>query len=90
LDLAAAQLAAALERAEEDGDDVVIDLGECEFIDSAGIAAIVRGHQRARERGGRVAVYGASSQVHRILAMAGLTDNGLVFESLPEALNGRT
>jgi hypothetical protein len=33
-----------------------------------------------------VVVYGPSSQVHRILSITGLTDNGLVFENVDEAL----
>jgi anti-anti-sigma factor len=91
LDLAVAgQLADALERAATERDEVMIDLGDCEFIDSTGIAAIVKAYRRAHERGGRVAVYGASAQVRRILAVTGLTENGLVFDALPEALDGQS
>jgi hypothetical protein len=38
------------------------------------------------EDGGRLAVYGPTAQVLRVLSMTGLTANGLVFDSAEEAL----
>lgn len=67
-------------------DRILICLQRCEFIDSTAIALIVQAHRRLAEQGRRVAVYGASNQVHRILSITGLTANGLVFENASEAL----
>lgn len=85
LDLSVAdELREALERATSH-DHVLVGLERCEFIDSTGIAVIVQAHHQAADRGRRVNVYGASDQVHRVLAITGLTDNGLLFESAEEA-----
>jgi len=90
LDLAVAdQLREALDRAEAECFHILIDLRRCEFIDSTGIAEIVRTHQQMAEHGGWVAAYGPTSQVSRILSVTGLTENGLVFESAEEALASR-
>jgi anti-anti-sigma factor len=86
LDLAVAdQLTAALERAS--GCSLVLaDLGSCEFIDSTGLAAFVQASNQMRDEGRRFAIFGAGDQVLRVLAVTGLTENGLVFESAEEAL----
>jgi anti-anti-sigma factor len=86
LDLAVAEeLVEAIARSRDE--QTLIDLEDCEFIDSTGIAVIVRAHrERADDGGGRVVVHSPSPQVLRILTVTGLTGNGLVFESLDEAL----
>jgi anti-anti-sigma factor len=92
LDLAVVdQLTAALQRA-SGCSLVLIDLGSCEFIDSTGLAAFVKASNQTEREGGRFAAFGASDQVLRVLAITGLTENGLVFESAEEALEvaGRT
>jgi anti-anti-sigma factor len=81
------ELRATLDRSGAEFDQVLISLESCEFIDSTGIAAIVRAHNEMAERGCRVAVYGASSQVLRVLSVTGLTSNGLVFDSAEDALS---
>jgi anti-sigma B factor antagonist len=87
LDLAVAgQLQELLEKAVDSHGQILIDLSTCEFIDSTGIATILQAHQRLAEKGGRLAIHGATDQVRRILAITGLTANGLVFESAEEAL----
>jgi anti-sigma B factor antagonist len=87
LDLAVAgKLDEVLDAAVDGSEMVLIDLGPCEFIDSSGIAVILRAHTRMTEGGRRLAVYGPSDQVLRILSMTGLTSNGLVFDSVGEAL----
>jgi anti-anti-sigma factor len=53
-----------------DGRPVVIDLRECEFIDSSGIALIV---EWWHEKDGRLALAGAEGQAARILEMTGLS-----------------
>jgi anti-anti-sigma factor len=88
LDLAVAgQLEEKLARALDESRNLLISLEGCEFIDSTGIAAIVHAHGRFSERGGRVAVYGPSDQVLRVLSVTGLTSNGMVFENAEEALS---
>jgi anti-anti-sigma factor len=88
LDLAVAdQLQEALDRAGEEYARILINLENCEFIDSTGIAIIVRACKQLAEEGRRIAVYGASSQALRVLSITGLTANGVVFESADQALS---
>jgi anti-anti-sigma factor len=88
LDLAVTdQLQQAIDRAAgEQAQLILIDLENCGFIDSAGIAVILRAHGEMAKRGCRVIVCSPSSRVLRVLSMTGLTDDGLVFESVDEAL----
>jgi len=87
LDLAVAgQLDEVLGKACEQCERVLVGLERCAFIDSSGIAVILRAHNRMQEDGNRLAVYGPTAQVLRVLSMTGLTSNGLVFDSAEEAL----
>jgi anti-anti-sigma factor len=65
---------------------VLIDLEPCEFIDSSGIAVILRANQLAGKRGARVLVHGAGKQVRRIFLVTGLERTGIVFADRAEAL----
>jgi anti-sigma B factor antagonist len=52
---------------------VLIDLSACEFIDSTGIALIVRGWQKLEANGnGRLAICCPNDQVRRVLDVSGL------------------
>jgi anti-anti-sigma factor len=86
LDLAVApQLQRAID--ESGPGSMLIDLARCTFIDSTGIAVVLRAHQLyGREGGSRVVVHSPSAQVLRILTVTGLTDNGLVFPDRDEAI----
>ncbi|MGN6663041.1 MAG: STAS domain-containing protein [Solirubrobacterales bacterium] len=87
LDLAVAgQLDEVLTHAAEQCDCVLVGLERCDFIDSSGIAVILRAHHRMEADGHRLAVYAPSEQVLRVLSMTGLTANGLVFDSAEQAL----
>jgi anti-sigma B factor antagonist len=87
LDLAVAgQLDEVLTAAVAEYSRVLVGLDRCAFIDSSGIAVILRAHNRMLEDGRRLAVYAPSDQVLRVLSMTGLTANGLVFASAEEAL----
>ncbi|HEU5251815.1 MAG TPA: STAS domain-containing protein [Solirubrobacterales bacterium] len=87
LDLAVAgRLDEALAAAAAECTHVLVGLARCEFIDSSGIAVILRAHTRMAADGNRLAVYGPTDQVMRVLSMTGLTANGLVFDSAEEAL----
>jgi anti-anti-sigma factor len=88
LDLAVAdQLVDRLTHAGAECLQILIGLESCEFIDSTGIAVIVRAHKEFAERGGRVAVYAPTDQVLRVLSVTGLTSNGMVFDAAEEALS---
>lgn len=87
LDLAVAgQLDEVLTAAVEECECVLVGLGRCAFIDSSGIAVILRAHNRMQEEGHRLAVYAPTAQVLRVLSMTGLTNNGLVFDNAEQAL----
>jgi anti-sigma B factor antagonist len=87
LDLAVAgQLDEVLTAAAESYERVLIGMQNCAFIDSSGIAVILRAQHRMEEDGHKLAVYAPTDQVLRILSMTGLTSNGLVFDSAEEAL----
>lgn len=87
LDLAVAgQLDEVLTAAVSECKCVLVGLARCSFIDSSGIAVILRAHSRMQEDGNRLAVYAPTDQVQRILSMTGLTANGLVFPSAEEAI----
>jgi anti-anti-sigma factor len=87
LDLAVAdRLDEVLATAVEQCDCVLISLERCAFIDSSGIAVILRAHHRMEAEGNQLAVYAPTDQVLRVLSMTGLTTNGLVYDSAEEAL----
>jgi anti-sigma B factor antagonist len=87
LDLAVAgQLDEVLANAAEQCDCVLVGLEHCAFIDSSGIAVILRAHHRMEADGNRLAVYAPTEQVLRVLSMTGLTANGLVYDSAEQAL----
>lgn len=87
LDLAVAgELDEVLVKAVEQCEQVLVGLERCAFIDSSGIAVILRAHSRMQEDGHRLVVYAPTAQVLRVLSMTGLTSNGLVFASAEEAL----
>lgn len=87
LDLAVAgRLDEVLTAAAEQCERVLVGLERCQFIDSSGIAVILRAHHRMEAEGRRLVVYAPTEQVLRILSMTGLTSNGLVFDSAEEAL----
>jgi anti-sigma B factor antagonist len=84
LDLASCQVLedelAQLEAAEL----VVIDLRQLEFIDSTGLGAPVRAHQRAQELGHRVVLVRGNGQVERLLNLTGLEEQLLLVDSPDE------
>ena len=70
--------AAALERhlssllAATDEQSIVLDLARVEFIDSTGLAVLVRAQQAAGRRGIRLAVRNPGPQTQRVLTLTGL------------------
>ncbi len=93
LDLSTAlQLEEPLEDAVRDADGaVLIDLAGCQFIDSTGIALIVRAWQRVDAGAGNGGKGGLvlccqNEQVRRVLEVTGLEHSLRVFDSRAEAV----
>jgi anti-anti-sigma factor len=93
LDLSTApDLEGPLEDAVSSGSaSVLIDLSECEFIDSTGIALIVRAWQRLDQAAngdgsGRVVICSDNEQVRRVLEITGLELSIPIHSSRDEAL----
>ncbi len=75
LDVAeAAQVAASLAVVATTGRDVIVDLEGLEFIDSSGLAALVRARQHVRRAGCDLLLAAPQQQVLRILAVTRLID----------------
>jgi anti-anti-sigma factor len=73
LDLAVAgELQAAIDRA-AGAERVIVDLEPCEFIDSTGIAVLIRGREALIAAGGSLAICSPNRQVLRVLEVTGLT-----------------
>jgi len=69
------------------GNSVLIDLADCEFIDSTGIALIVRGWQKLDGNGnGRLAICCPNEQVKRVLDVSGLDQSIPVHASRDEGV----
>jgi anti-sigma B factor antagonist len=90
----APELDGPLEAALSDGDElkVLIDLSGCEFIDSTGIALIVRAWQRVdRDAGGdgngRLAICCSNEQVERLLKITGVESSISMHQSRDSALD---
>lgn len=75
VDLATApQLAQAVAGATKQGDAVVVDLTDVDFLDSAGVRALVESAQAAASAGVAVTVTGASGWVARVLEITGVAE----------------
>lgn len=84
LDLAAADgYRAARAKAVASGLPLIIDLTDCVFIDSTGIACLVGTFQA----GSDVALVGSGPQVRSVLELVGLPDLVPTFESLQQAVD---
>ncbi len=93
LDLStASDLEPPLEEAISSGDaSVLIDLSACEFIDSTGIALIIRTWQRLDRAAdgdgdGRVVICSDNDQVRRVLGITGLELSIPIHSTRDEAL----
>jgi anti-sigma B factor antagonist len=77
-----------LVNAAEAGNSVVVDLAECEFIDSSGIRALLLGREAvASDQGAnRLLIAAPQPQVMRVLEMTGVGEAVPVHESVDKAL----
>jgi anti-anti-sigma factor len=72
-----------------DGDGsgaTLLDLADCTFIDSTGIAVVLRARRQRDEDGGRIVLHSPSKQVRRVLTMTGLAGDGLLYGDRDAAL----
>ena len=53
--------------------EVVLDLGELDFIDSSGLSVLVAGLKRLRNSGGDLTLRAVSDQTLRVLEISGLS-----------------
>ncbi|MEE6307780.1 STAS domain-containing protein [Plantactinospora veratri] len=68
-------LSAEIDELVDDGHRrLLVDLAELTFCDSSGLAAFVRGDDRAAARGGWLRLTGATGRVERVLRISGLDD----------------
>jgi len=87
LDVAdAVSVAAALTAVAARQRDIIIDLAGLEFIDSSGVAALVRGRRQARYAGGELLLAAPQQQVLRVLTLTRLLDVFPVHASVAEAV----
>jgi anti-anti-sigma factor len=67
---------------------ICLDLARLEFIDSSGLAGIVRAHQAADGAGGELTIVAPSGTVRRTLETSGLTRMLRVVDDRATALHG--
>jgi anti-anti-sigma factor len=84
LDLAtAAELDSALERLISKRSDALVDLGECEFVDSVGLATILRARRRLRSAERNLHVTALSRRARRTFEVSGLDTPELILPRPP-------
>ena len=69
------QLAAALAELPPGDHDIIIDVGQIEFMDSSGLRVVIDVHQRAADAGRRLVLRQPSASVQRLLEVSGLSDH---------------
>lgn len=82
-----AQIAAPLADAAQDPDrPLVIDLTECEFIDSTGLAALLHGTKPMQDGGSNVALACPDNLVRQLLNLSAIDQTLPVFDSREKAI----
>lgn len=80
------ELDACLAEAQNDHDQIVLDLSDVDFLDTSALAVIV-GHWRKLEAsGGMLALAGARYQYTRTLWITGLADKLTLYATVDEAV----
>ncbi len=67
---------------------VLVDLRQLDFMDSTGLSALVRAHQRAEQTGQRFVLVNGSRQVQRLLSLTGIAERMTLVDDPDEALRG--
>lgn len=83
--VSAASVAAMLVVIASRGGEVIVDLSGLEFMDSSGLAALVRARNHARHVGSDLLLAGPQLQVLRLLTVTRLIDAFLVYARVDEA-----
>ncbi len=81
--------AALSEAADEGKHDIIVDLTELQFIDSTGLGALIGGHRRAVEHGGRLSLIAREGAILRLLNITGLIRVFAVYPDRQAALEDR-
>lgn len=81
--------AALSEAADEGKHDIIVDLTELQFIDSTGLGALIGGHRRAVENGGRLSLVARAGAILRLLNITGLIRVFSVYPDRQAALEDR-
>ena len=81
----AASVAAALTAVAGRGPEIIVDLAALTFIDSSGVAALVRGRRQARNACGELLLAAPQQQVLRVLTLTRLIDVFPVHATVAEA-----
>ena len=63
----------------------IIDLSQVDFVDSAGLGAIVMAHASHERSGRRLVLVGVQARMAKLLSIAGLTPILTVFDSVAKA-----
>jgi anti-sigma B factor antagonist len=86
LDIARVQsFADALERAvSSQRPQVVVDLSGLQFIDSSGLAALIKADEEAKGSGKELTVVRGSRQVHQLLELTGFSERLALVDSLEQ------
>jgi anti-sigma B factor antagonist len=82
------ELRAELNRGVAEGDGgIVVDLTECDFIDSSGVRALLLGREAQRADGeGGLSIASGSTQIVRILSVMGVDEAIPVRPTIEEAI----
>src|SRR6185437_2382379 len=80
------RVAAALAQVAARARQVIVDLEGLEFMDSSGLAALVRARKHARLAGGDLLLAAPQRQVLRVLAITRLTDDFSVHACVEDAV----
>jgi len=65
---------------------LVLDLGDLQFVDSAGLRVILAAHEGARQRGQEFALTRGSEQVQRLLSIAGVDERLRIVDTPDDVL----
>ncbi|MBO3752388.1 STAS domain-containing protein [Streptosporangiaceae bacterium NEAU-GS5] len=68
------------------GPDVLLDLSQMTFMDSAGIRVLLDAYKQARERGGSIAVCGLLPSPRKVLELVGLAEHIPAYATVAEAI----
>ncbi|MCS6983711.1 MAG: STAS domain-containing protein [Leptospiraceae bacterium] len=71
---------------EESRDKIILDLAQTQYINSAGIAALISLLNKVTETGGALKLVGLNRHFQKVLETVGLTEYIPIYESLDEAL----